>query len=267
MILSISSWSVKRIIIVESHTCVFKMRAQNEGFPFEERKMDYHSIRGNAEKDHNDCAVVAVAITANISYDESSRLLSAAGRIRHKGFADAKYHNVLRNLGFTVRDIRKNFKSKTVRTIERELARNYGGCKVLINIARHVLAWDGEKIVDWSAGRTGRIIGIHQVFPGVECPVGRSVPMPEQKAMRVTSRPTTEVWVRCPSLQLREWVHHKSLPAAYKANNWKPKGRQAARRLLKQFGSWKFPILSFDWSGEYWAEARTTQPTGDELLM
>jgi hypothetical protein len=233
----------------------------------EERKMDYHSIRGDAEKDTNDCTVVAVAIVAGIPYKEASSLLTAAGRINGKGFAVSKYHAVLRNMGFSIRDIRQNFKAKTVRTLERELAANYGGCKVLVNIQRHVLAWDGEQIVDWTAGRTGRIQQIHQVYSELECPVGRSVPVPVRKAMKVTSRPATEVWIRCPSLTMHDWKHYKSLPAAYKDQEWKPKGRQKARRMLKMYGSWQFSIYPETWWGSYWAEARTTPPTGDETLM
>lgn len=216
--------------------------------------MDYHSIRGNAEKDNNDCTVIAVAVTTGISYEEAQTGLGILGRRRNHGCNSQIYHSLIRQIGFNIDRIR--VASKTVRTVERELAEKWGGCKVLINVRGHVLAWDGAKVVDWSAGRGHRIRDCYLIYKGDTQPVGKSVPQPVQKDLNRGGWTTTAVEVRCIDLGMHNWKCYKSLPAAYKANGWRPQGRQAARKWLKRYGAHDFPVYPEDrWSG-VWVEAR-----------
>jgi len=198
--------------------------------------MDYQSVRGDAKVDKNDCTVVAIAVTTGISYSEAQALLAKAGRKRNKGVGSIVYHGVIRELGFTIKDIRKNLIAKTVRTIERELAENYGDCKVLIGVRGHVLSWNGKKIVDWSAGRMHRITSAYHIYPGQECPVGRSVSIPQQKPMIVTARPRSAIIASCSEKGIYE-KHFRSVKAAYEGLGLNLRGHQKMRRWIKYNGS------------------------------
>jgi len=187
------------------------------------------------ENEANDCAVIAVSLSTGIPYDEAHALLKAAGRKNRKGISPILYMSAIRQLGFTVTPIK--LQSKTVRTIERELAKYWGGVKILVGIRRHVLTWDGNEIADWTAGRNHRIRDVYVIHKG-DVPVGRSVPVPERKAMLKTSRPRSPVAIRIgPG---GEFTEHSSVAAAYKATGLNLSGHQRIRRAVKAHGEWTF---------------------------
>jgi hypothetical protein len=130
--------------------------------------------------------------------------------------------------------------SKTVRTIERELAANFGGCKVMILVRGHALAWNGVEIADWSAGHNHRIKSADLVHPIGQLPeIGKSVPIPERKPLNKTPQKRTPVRIRWANPE-REWYSFPSVPAAYRGMNLDLRGAQAVRKNVKRCGSWVF---------------------------
>jgi len=201
----------------------------------------FTNIKPKCVDDTNDCSVVTTAAVTGTSYIEASAKCTAAGRIRNKGFSDADYYQVIREMGFTIRRIA--VESKTVRTIERELAAKWGGCKVIIRVAKHVLAWDGTEIVDWSAGRQHRIMWADLVYPSSELlPVGKSVPVPERKALKRPPMKRNGVKVFIDDNLIGDY---SSIAAAYKANGWSLRGHQRVRLIVKRHGS----ATVYHWKG------------------
>jgi hypothetical protein len=194
---------------------------------------EYKGIRPEGNKDRNDCTVVAVSVLCDIPYEEASAKLAAVGRIRNKGLAPHLYQKVMNELGFVIR--RLSVKSKTVRTLERELAANYGDCRCMIHIRRHVLAWNGREIVDWSKDRQHRIDYVDLVYRGAEGQplIGKSVPMAPQKKAKVTSRPISAVEAR---IDGGEWTQFRSVKAAYDGFNIRLNQHQRVRKSVKYWG-------------------------------
>lgn len=189
--------------------------------------MEYKDIKEAklSFQDTNDCSVVAMSVVASIPYAAAHQLCKDHGRQKGKGFT---CYSALRSIGFTVDPITKHITSKTIRTIERELAAKWGGVMVLIRTTAHILGWDGYKIVDWSTGRAHRIIEVLLIYKG-DRPTGKSVPMPKQQSKKVTARPAAAVMVN--------GIRYPSMPAAYKALALTAKGRQKARRIMKSWGT------------------------------
>ena len=200
--------------------------------------MTYEELDVTAKEmgESNDCSVKATAVLADIDYRTAHALLKKLGRVFRKGDHP---RNALRELGFQFSIVR--FKSKTIRTLERELASAWGGIKILIYTKnqRHVLAWDGSMIQDWSAGRQQRVgscyivypVGEYQPFPG------KSVPVPERKELRGRKgHIQSAVLVSCDELDIQNH-EYPSVAAAYKALGLSLRGHQKARRIMKLYGS------------------------------
>lgn len=192
-------------------------------------------------KDDNDCTVIAVSAVTGISYEQSQSLLAKAGRKRNRGLIRQIYHDVIRQLGFTIRQLK--LAAKTVRTIEQELAAEWGGCKVLINVKRHVLTWDGERILDNSAGRMYRLSGVYLVYKGAE-PEGKAVPLYKQRTLRRRPMRRNGVKVYIADKFIDEY---SSLAAAYKANGWSLRGHQKVRRQMKYWGEARVNLYRDNW--------------------
>ena len=109
----------------------------------------------------NDCAVKAVALVTGASYIEAHAALKSIGRKNRQGtfFDDTK--TALKMLGKQHFNATNQFKSRTVRTLERELAKYKG--TFLIRVRRHVLACVDGKIIDWTAGRQFRVKEVYVV--------------------------------------------------------------------------------------------------------
>lgn len=213
---------------------------------------EWDGIRGDAERDRKDCTVIAVSVACGIPYAEASAAMASAGRRKNTGTQPDVYANVIRNLGFHIRRI--NLRSKTVRTAERELAKNYGGVVVMIHVRAHVLVWNGREIVDWSKDRHHRIEWADLVWPvGAEPKLGRSVPMAPQKAAKKTSRPTSAMEARIAD---QPFVKYPSIKAAYEANGVNLRGHQKIRKSVKHWGQARFYVCSSKWNGMVMFEIR-----------
>lgn len=199
--------------------------------------MDYTKIR-NGSDDRNDCTVIATAIVCGIAYSKAQSLLADAGRIKGRGCLPSIYQKVIRDQGFSIQDIHPQFKAKTIRTLERELAESWGGCKVLIGIRRHVLAWDGAKIQDWTGGRIHRIRDIFLICPFNDVPeLGRSVPVPKRHKLNRTPQKRSAVMA---NILGNEPQRYQSVAAAYTGMGLDLRGHQKIRRLVKYHGEWVF---------------------------
>ena len=136
-----------------------------------------------ALRETNDCTVKAVAVALRIPYVESHELLRRAGRQNRKGFSVRKYEDVIRRHGYEVREVfctgrlasyscysdelnELGLRGRTMRTVEHELATRFPGRVFLLltTNARHVAAFDGKRLQDWSVGRRHRIERITEVL-------------------------------------------------------------------------------------------------------
>jgi len=208
----------------------------------------YKDIREDARdyREGNDCTVVAVSVVCGMEYAEAHSLLKAAGRRKGKGLHEKYYHSVIRDQGHTIDRITINgwnrnkiqhrqLISKTVRTVERELAQYYGGQIVMIKVRGHVLVWNGTEIVDWSAGRMHRIQVAYIVYKDTP-PTAKRVPVPKRKSLNRKGWTVAAVEAMCPSQGFPEWTTFKSIPEAYRAFGISKKGRQLVRRHVKYHG-------------------------------
>ena len=210
----------------------------------------------------NDCTVISMSVVCGMPYAEAHAILAKAGRKPRKGFSRFKVHNEIRQLGFTITEIPSakveswqvpsfihQFESKTVRTLERELAQHYGGCKILIYVAGHVAGWNGKEIVDWSAGRQQRIQSMYLVYKDEMPLLGKSVPVPERKPLKKTGCKRSAVRARCPELGIYEFVEYRSVKAAYEAMGLDLQYHQRNRLQLKHFGKLRFTASV---ANDYW---------------
>ncbi len=199
----------------------------------------------------NDCTVIATSVVTGWSYSEAHAALKAAGRKNRKGFSQYRYHDVIRQSGFTIDRITGQFQSKTVRTIERELAANWGGAKIMVNVQGHVLAWNGKEIVDWSAGRQHHIRGVYLVYKD-NPPKTFAVEQPKRRKLNRSSNQSTRISivVSCPELDIHE-KRYSSVAAAYRDLGFDLKGHQSFRKQVRYWGcyetgAWHCP------SGDSW---------------
>lgn len=124
----------------------------------------YSELRKEANElnEKNDCSVRAVAIVSGLPYKEVHALFAKHGRRRRKGTPSHITRTVLRVLGLGTTDVTKEFRGRTVLTVERELK---CGPRYLIWIRRHLLAARKGEIHDWTAGRRHRSVRIEKVEP------------------------------------------------------------------------------------------------------
>lgn len=211
----------------------------------------YRKIR-EANHDKNDCTVVMVSVVCDIPYDEAFSRLKAEGRRNGKGCPASMYDKVIRDLGFNiepltsrqkgiyhskVRDGIRPLAAKTVRTIERELARYWGHCKVYINVPGHILAWDGTECVDWTAGRQQRVRSAFLIYKGDLPSGGAQVAEPTRQSLNRIGHKRTGVMANKLGNEPR---YYRSVAAAYKGMGLNLKGHQKIRQLVKLHGKWVF---------------------------
>lgn len=120
-----------------------------------------------AKGDNNNCALVAVSISANVSYEVVEQEFECEGRIKGKGVRMSTILDVLVRLSKDVVEIEDN-RIKTPVTAERYLDKdkNY-----ILTTRNHALAMTGGVIRDWTKGRRFRITKIYEVVPYVKSEV------------------------------------------------------------------------------------------------
>jgi len=124
---------------------------------------DFNTLLADARKhgDNRCCAVIAVAVAADVTFKTAQNWLAEQGRRKRRGTPRAYTHNALKDHGFTLRRLeRLEKRCRTVRTLEREIGKNR---TLLVHTSRHVLAVKGGKVHDWTQGRLHRIQEIYLV--------------------------------------------------------------------------------------------------------
>jgi len=198
---------------------------------------DEHKKASDEMGETNDCSVKALAVICDLTYEVAHAAMAAIGRSFRKGQRPEK---AIEAQGWELWRL-MSIKSKTIRTLERELAASYGGLKVLIYCSkgRHVLAWDGKMIADWSGGRQQRVC-LNRVYLCYTDPEdirkigpGNSVPVPQRKELRGRKGHTrTAVSISCQELDIYD-REYSSVAAAYKGLGFHLRGHQKLRRILK----------------------------------
>lgn len=100
-----------------------------------------------------DCTVRALAVACGVPYATAHRAMREAGRKPKQGALQEEVVQALGSLGYLVFDVRGYFKGRTVRTLERELP----PVPMILDMAGHLAAWDGRRIVDHAAGECRRV--------------------------------------------------------------------------------------------------------------
>lgn len=128
-----------------------------------------------ARNEHNDCAVIAVALVTGVTYQEAHTALAAEGRDYRKGTLMVQTHNAIKKLGFHVEriplttkivlypGIHKNLRNVTTHHPARFNAAWADGHNYLFHIRAHVLAVKNGVVYDWSKGRAMRVRDVYRV--------------------------------------------------------------------------------------------------------
>lgn len=138
----------------------------------------YKEVRvGSLEyKERNDCAVVAVAITADVPYAAAHKALEAHGRRRGHGTYMHQTIAALQDLGRTVKAIDPKAMMANYPSPHRELLKNvtthhprrfpgaFDPSKLyLLRTARHILAVRSGEVQDWTINKAMRVREIYEV--------------------------------------------------------------------------------------------------------
>ena len=125
------------------------------------------AVFGDSDKfrEHNDCAVKALALTTHLSYPAAHATLGDAGRkCRHR----TRWPTIERAYmlaGYSLKPV--NVEAKTVMKIEIDSSFK-ASKKYLVKTSGHVLAVRKGKVLDWTAGRRHRIQHVYEVVKGHE---------------------------------------------------------------------------------------------------
>ena len=108
----------------------------------------------------NDCAIVAVTYVSGEPYKKVHTEFTKLGRQFRRPTNFLITCSALVTLGLKIKDVRDQFKAKTVVTLGRELPKKG---RFLIRVSHHILAAVDGEILDWTAGRRHRIREIWEV--------------------------------------------------------------------------------------------------------
>jgi len=106
-----------------------------------------------------DCAVIAVAIATGVNYMSVHCLMTSKGRKPRKSTLNTITYATLKHFGF--RGEKVSYRSKTVRTLEREFKNRPG--TYLVWVRGHVFALKEGHILDWTKGRQHRIKRVERI--------------------------------------------------------------------------------------------------------
>lgn len=162
---------------------------------------DLHA-ESRARGERNDCTVKALAVVMGAPYDAAHRTLEQHGRIRGRGCNRTVWLPALHALGGEYLDVTQAVRGaggRTVLSIEQVLQRGaFARRRFLILTRGHILAFDGERIVDWTQGRRHRVLAVLEVtgtyngHNNVPQPTQPDLPLPEPAPMPEPSAPTPE---------------------------------------------------------------------------
>jgi len=140
----------------------------------EDRDNDYVEMRnlGTSLKETNDCAVISTALAAGITYEQSKKLYSEAGRKPRSGVNTFTIAHALANLQkeygveFTLISSRRKIslahKAKVKTLTFNNICRVLDKSKNYIIIGkRHMVAYKNGRIADWSEGTKSYVEDIY----------------------------------------------------------------------------------------------------------
>ena len=177
--------------------------------------------------EHNDCTVVAVTLTAEVSYEEAHAALKTAGRRNRCGAYAHQQEKALLALGAKIEKIptprKPNGRGYPTKTIGKALGRG----NFYVFVSRHAVAVINGEVQDWSAGRAKRIVTVWKITPpGAVAP---SVPTPAPKVA------TKKVGAKVIVTDLNGKAHHfTSVLKAFQALELDVKKHQKFRFELKR---------------------------------
>lgn len=143
------------------------------------KALDYVAMRNASARynEHNDCAVVALAVACNVEYEEAHAALAKQGRRNRRGTFFHHTVAAVKTLGFELEPInprdfidrypgqQKTLKNVTTHHPDRFPKVWADGNTYLIQTDRHILAVKDGVNCDWTRGRAMRAKAIHKVVP------------------------------------------------------------------------------------------------------
>jgi hypothetical protein len=114
--------------------------------------------------ERRDCAVKAVAAVTDTHYVDVHGLMASNGRKARQPTPTVISRKVIAALGFYTTNVTDHYKSKTIRTLGREMKHRKGSYLVWTSSGHHILAIVNGQVCDWSEGRCHRIHQIELVF-------------------------------------------------------------------------------------------------------
>ncbi len=113
------------------------------------------------DKEENDCGVRALAVACNVPYDRAHWSLQEAGRLAGQSCCMPQILDAANRLRYAM--VATDCKSKTLRTVERELADTHGG--FIVTTTDHAVGvWNGQ-LIDHARGRLWRLDGVYRIEP------------------------------------------------------------------------------------------------------
>jgi len=111
------------------------------------------------KNEDKDCAVRALAIATDYTYDDVHYVFELCGRVHRQGTSTHMTKRAAKMLRFSMIDVTDWYEARTVRTLERELG--YG--RYIVRVNRHMLPIVNGRVYDWTKGRLHRILEIYKV--------------------------------------------------------------------------------------------------------
>ena len=127
--------------------------------------MNYAGVKGYIDSigEYNACAPIAVSIATETPIDIVLKRYEYLGRKKRRTSKRWMTRQVVTELGFRLIDVPNSYRSKTVRTLEREI-NNFG--TYLVFTRGHILCIKNGVVEDWTKNRCNRIIKIFGIKNG-----------------------------------------------------------------------------------------------------
>lgn len=123
----------------------------------------YNEMRRIAEKYYNDfnyCTVIALAVCCNVGIGKAYHTMKRAGRKHKHGARFGMIYDGVKALGYKTEAV-DNVYNKQVKSLSKLLP-NKG--HYMVHIRGHILAVRDGEVLDWSAGRSHRIIAAYKIY-------------------------------------------------------------------------------------------------------
>lgn len=122
----------------------------------------YDEMRRIAIKYYNDmnfCTVIALAVCCNVGIGKAYHTMKRLGRKDKHGAKYGTIYKAVTELGFTHKPV-DGLYNKQVKSVTKLLPSKG---LFMVHIRGHVLAVRDGKVLDWSEGRSHRIIAVHEI--------------------------------------------------------------------------------------------------------